>query len=159
MSFHSVRNSPIIWINGYQLMLLPRDLRLYMENMNRKSARSVVVMPSHSITPAPTTLPSLYVSGSLAASSVSLATQADPSLPTSLSPFSPRSVDSPYSLASPVASGTQSPTSIASSTSPRSTTAEERSSLFSPGPTFVDNIEDDMDDERMMVVLRVWREA
>lgn len=39
VSGRSVRNSPIIWINGYQLMLLPRDLRLYMENMNRKCAR------------------------------------------------------------------------------------------------------------------------
>lgn len=28
-SFWYSNNSPIIWINGYQLMLLPRDLRLY----------------------------------------------------------------------------------------------------------------------------------
>ena len=54
VSGSSVRNSPIIWINGYQLMLLPRALRLYMENMNRKCARSMVLMTSHSITPAPT---------------------------------------------------------------------------------------------------------
>ena len=60
VSGRSVRNSPIIWINGYQLMLLPRDLRLYMENMNRKCARSMVLMTSHSITPAPTAVPNLY---------------------------------------------------------------------------------------------------
>lgn len=142
-------------------MLLPRDLRLYMENMNRKQARSAVLTSSHSITPSLTTLPSLYVSGSLAASSVSLATQADASLPTSLSPFSPRSVDSPTAPSStstsPQAPG--SPTSVASPTSPRSLSGEERSSLFSPGPTFVDNIEDDMDDERMMVSVWARREA
>ena len=28
---------------------------------------------------------------------------------------------------------------------------EDHESLFSPGPTFVDNIDDDMDDERMLV--------
>ena len=28
---------------------------------------------------------------------------------------------------------------------------EDHESLFSPGPTFVDNLEDDMDDERLMV--------
>ena len=141
-------------------MLLPRDLRLYMENMNRKQARSVPFKSSHSITPSLTTLPSLYVSGSLAASSVSLATQADASLPPSL-PFSPRSDNSPTApsstSASPQALG--SPTSVASPTSPRSLSGEERSSLFSPGPTFVDNIEDDMDDERMMVGVREWCEA
>lgn len=144
-------------------MLLPRDLRLYMENMNRKQARSVPFKSSHSITPSLTTLPSLYVSGSLAASSVSLATQADASLPPSL-PFSPRSDNSPTApsstSASPQAPG--SPTSVASPTSPtspRSLSGEERNSLFSPGPTFVDNIEDDMDDERMMVGVREWREA
>ena len=30
---------------------------------------------------------------------------------------------------------------------------EDHESLFSPGPTFVDNLEDDMDDERLMVGL------
>ena len=28
---------------------------------------------------------------------------------------------------------------------------EDRASIFSPGPTFVDDIADDMDDEKMMV--------
>lgn len=28
---------------------------------------------------------------------------------------------------------------------------DDRNSLFSPGPTFVDDLEDDMDDEKMMV--------
>ena len=124
VSDRGVRNSPIIWINGYQLMLLPRDLRLYMENMNRKCARSMVLMTSHSITPAPTAVPNLYVSGSLATPR----SHAAPSESASLSPFSP-SEESPSSLGE----------------------EDDRSSLFSPGPTFVDNIEDDMDDERMRV--------
>ena len=30
-----IDKTPIIWVNGYHLMLLPRDLRLYLANMNR----------------------------------------------------------------------------------------------------------------------------
>lgn len=81
-------------------------------------------MTSHSITPAPTAVPNLYVSGSLATPR----SHAAPSESASLSPFSP-SEESPSSLGE----------------------EDDRSSLFSPGPTFVDNIEDDMDDERMRV--------
>ena len=30
-----LEKEPIVWINGYQLMLLPRDLRLYLANLRR----------------------------------------------------------------------------------------------------------------------------
>ena len=125
-----IDKTPIIWINGYHLMLLPRDLRLYLANMNR-SYRLFVSLTSRQSNDQPSSqIPNLYTGGSIASSA---------------------------SVLSPTNDFTMSPFSAYSNT-PRSPTDSvssdecDHESLFSPGPTFVDNLEDDMDDERMMVL-------
>ena len=108
----------IIWINGYHLMLLPRDLRLYLANLKHSAS-----------TAPPSQTPNLYTSGSLASSASVLS----PTNDITVSPFS--------SLSPAEAERCPSRDSFASDSEPES--------LFSPGPAFVDNLDDDMDDERL----------
>lgn len=120
----------IIWINGYHLMLLPRDLRLYLANLKHSFGCTRGLIDSISLAP-PSQTPNLYTSGSLASSA------------SVLSPTNDITV-SPFSSLSPVeAERCPSRDSIASDAEPES--------LFSPGPAFVDNLDDDMDDERLRV--------
>ena len=79
----------------------------------------------------PSQTPNLYTSGSLASSA------------SVLSPTNDITV-SPFSSLSPVETERRpSRDSFASDSEPES--------LFSPGPAFVDNLDDDMDDERLRV--------
>lgn len=59
-----------------------------------------------------------------------------------------QSVNNTPSISSPF---TVTPSSPSSPHFERVSDEEDRASIFSPGPTFVDDIADDMDDEKMMV--------
>ena len=76
---------------------------------------------------------SLYTNGTIVASSSSLQSALETPSNTSYSPY------------------TITPTSPGAGSFHDSIIEDDRSSLFSPGPTFVDDYEDDMDDEKMMV--------
>lgn len=79
----------------------------------------------------------LYTSGSLVASSTSLQSALEtPSI----------STVTPYSVTPTTSSNSPMEDSLAEEEED-----DDRNSLFSPGPTFVDDLEDDMDDEKMMV--------
>lgn len=78
----------------------------------------------------------LYTSGSLVASSTSLQSALEtPSI----------STVTPYSITPTTSSNSPMEDAMAEEEE------DDRNSLFSPGPTFVDDLEDDMDDEKMMV--------
>ena len=78
---------------------------------------------------------SLYANASIVASSSSLQSALETPSNASYSPY------------------TITPSSPGASSLQDSIMEDDRSSLFSPGPAFVDDYEDDMDDEKMMVFL------
>ena len=118
------------WLSTHAITKRSSSLSTYLsEEVNRPDFWNVI--NRHSFSSTPSNKVNFYTSGSLTASSMSL-----------------QSVNNTPSISSPF---TVTPPSPSSPRFERVSDEEDRASIFSPGPTFVDDIADDMDDEKMMV--------